>query len=307
MLGIAFISLLLSPLWFLFESAMALAAVPIAQHINAAPKLHTALCAWIGSASSHAIQMCLWWIYAFSGEDWIFSPGSWVDTIDPMNPESVANQRRVLPYYLLYLAYAWYSTCKDLRRNWNKLHNPSQIMFFIHHLLTLFLVMLSLDNGAYRVGVLTRIAHDPADIVMYYGKVYTAMYDQGKGDRGILSVWYLAVIGTWVLTRVLFYGYIVVEVTRMAVRHSGAWSSGLASISFALIAASWLMLFLQLIWAVHIGDMTRKFLRSGRVVVDAIDKGQTGNAQTKGGKEQVDRLLAAATEDEVYTQREKTA
>lgn len=290
-------SLCLSPFWYSFEYIIGFLAVPIAQANKLSPQMEGNVRKWLRSGFSHLLQLLIWFLYVFGGESWILHPWSYHETTHPRHAEAVANRGRVLPVYIMYLAYAWHSFFKDSRRAIGRLSDPMQAMFLFHHILTIFLVAVSLDSNNYRAGVLTRLALEPSDLGVYLSKISTPVYDAGNLPYSLIASMYVANITVWTLLRVVFYAFVNYQLTVMCLTMDSTDPS--ATVTWVLLVGQWVMWTLQVIWMVAIGDVVQKFVRSGKTPMDAIDKGQQ-DAQTEIPKSKgpsLDAMLNAATDN----------
>ncbi|CAD5233366.1 unnamed protein product [Bursaphelenchus xylophilus] len=76
----------------------------------------------------------------------------------------------------------------------------------IHHVATILLLSLSWTTNFVRVGTLVLICHDTADILLDLGKLFR----YAKWERA-LTVTFLALLVTWILTRILLFPLIIIR------------------------------------------------------------------------------------------------
>jgi len=271
-------SLACAPLWMAVEYLCGFLAKPYAAYVDKSDeKLEKKLVAWTGNVSSHGLQCLFWWVYALSGETWIFDIFGWVVELEPTEARLI-DRPRVLPVYIMYLGYAWHSLQKDVRRSWGNFHQPMQAMFLFHHLLTIFLVALSIEHNCWRAGVLTRLAHDPADIMIYTSKIYIAAYEKGKGSYLRVCFIYVITVIVWVSTRVVLYGWVNYCLHVMYLAKVDSWEPTHQIVCVSLLIGSWVMWILQVIWSYALGASMYQFVTTGHQPTDSIDKGQNGSA-----------------------------
>jgi len=178
-------------------------------------------------------------------------------------PQDHPEYETVLPIYTLYLGFAFYSFIKDISKN--RVNNIAQYMFDFHHILAIYLTYDSLISGYWRGGALTRIIHNPTDLVLYSAKTFETVYKnhvQKETDCLMLTV----TAGFWVwfmITRVFTYGFLCLKMTQVW------YTSDLEIHGKALLIGTLLMYVLQLVWGWNIYKMVLKY-RSGGDTADHI-------------------------------------
>jgi len=248
----------------------------------------------------YVFQCILWWVYAFGGEFWIFDVAGWDKHLEPV-PELDLDRPHVLPYYVFYLGYAFHSLVKDVRRCAGNFNSAMQAMFLFHHVLTIFLVTLSIEYRCWRAGVLTRLLFGPADVGVYAGKVMIAAHDKGLVSKTVMGTTYFCVTCMWFVLRVFGYFFVIYTLHTIYIAKGDQFEINLWRVSTALLYGSWTMWTLQVIWAVYLVGPTYRFLRYGGRGYDAIDAGQDVTkeiAKAKGVDADV------SSEDEVEKKRQ---
>jgi hypothetical protein len=280
-----------SPLWYGLERFVQFLAEPITKQLSDGPANHVKLTGWCANVTCYVLQCLLWLVYAFGGEDWVFDMGTlggndgWVKHLEPVAALD-ATRQYVLPYYVVYLGYACHSLVKDVRRCWGNFSSPMQAMFLFHHVLTLFLVILSIENRCWRAGVLTRLAHGPADVGVYGGKLVIAAYDKGMVSKRLMGTTYVTVTLLWFYLRCYLYGRVNYALQVMYNAKSSEWGTFQFAVCTALLVGSWVMWLLQVIWAVNLVLPTVRFLRDGDRGYDSIDAGQNVDKEIAAAKQQ---------------------
>lgn len=278
-------SLVLAPLWSLFESCVRSGIQRCTQSENAVQENLKIVSAGT-TACSHFLQLAMWWgiVFIAGFSPWVFDIQEWPATMMP-RPFDTAECEKLAPIYAVYWGFAWHSLVKDLRRSWGNLKSPDQLSFLLHHIVTVGLTAGAFQVGCWRAGVLTRLIHDPADIFLYGSKLYQGRVGQGQGSKSVLAFLYILNCVVWFSTRVLLYGFFT------AVSLTGTLRLALADTSLdsvtlyvmeALYAGSWIMLLLQVIWLGALAVATRKFFRSkGKDLKDHLDVGQPDELKKK--------------------------
>ncbi|KCV72179.1 hypothetical protein H696_01581 [Fonticula alba] len=122
-------------------------------------------------------------------------------SIDWWNAYPSAIEPDVKQFYLFDLAY-WLQTCFVLY------HEPrldDRMQMWVHHAVTIFLIVLSLSIGFYRVGVLVMVLHDLSDPFMEIAKLFVYV-----GRESISAVFFVAFTLAFFITRlVLFPGFVL--------------------------------------------------------------------------------------------------
>jgi hypothetical protein len=242
----------------------------------------------------------MWLVYAFDGEEWIWDLAGWVEHLTPTAAID-AKRPHAYPFYVLYLGYAFHSLVKDVRRCAGNFRSPMQAMFLFHHVLTLFLVALSVEWRCWRAGVLTRLCHGPADVGIYGGKVMIAAHGLGHVKNWIMATTYIMVTLTWWVLRVYMYGTVIYTLHLMYNLKSSEWETAQWWVCTSLLYGSWMMWILQVIWGFNLTGNTVRFLRYNDRGYDSIDTGQNVNkdiARAKGKGTTTDETSTDEPNDE---------
>lgn len=228
--------------------------------------------AWSSAFVAHCVQWVLFlgWAHRSENSSWVLHWKTWAngEVLSPRIDDEIG-RRTVGPMYIMYFAYVLHSCYKDMLKTAGRKGGALQILFYLHHVITVLLVASSINYGTWRAGVLTRIIHDPADIVVYWSKCYQAMYECRKGSfwGGFLAI--LADVVVWFFTRIIAYSYLVyaLYVTLLGLPQK-QFSTG-AMVSFwAQIVGCGLMLILQIVFWCGISGTLVKFWTQGGVVDD---------------------------------------
>lgn len=236
----------------------------------------------MGSAASttmaHSVQMLTWWplVFTYGYEAWVFGVASWPTSTVPRPLDSVERAQVSLPF-AIYFGFAWHSLVKDWQRSAGTKRDLAQVSFLLHHVLTVVLVAGAVAVGGWRAGVLTRLIHDPADVVLYAGKLYQGAYGQGRGSLSTMRFAYVLSLVTWFLTRVVLYGYFNVAITIMWWHNISVWRGVTLCVMTVLLLGSILMLVLQILWFGALSSATANFFKTQGnkgSLRDHLDEGQ---------------------------------
>merc|ERR1712032_1562281 len=158
---------------------------------------------------AHSVMWGCWWKWAVQNNHmgWILDLPNWTSACMPKLEESDAAERRsVGPLYVMYFSYILHSCYKDMLKSSGRKGGSMQWVFDLHHLVAIVLVSTSIHWGCWRGGVLTRLIHDVADIVLYLSKLQQAMFESGRSSSSNLRKWFILNLVTWLLTRIGLYG-----------------------------------------------------------------------------------------------------
>eukprot|EP00927_Polykrikos_kofoidii_P019547 TRINITY_DN1914_c0_g1_i1.p1 TRINITY_DN1914_c0_g1~~TRINITY_DN1914_c0_g1_i1.p1 ORF type:complete len:307 (-),score=31.63 TRINITY_DN1914_c0_g1_i1:197-1117(-) len=236
----------------------------------------------MGSAAStmlaHTVQLLVWWplVIHYGYGAWVFDVASWSSSTVPRPLDSVERGQTSLSF-AFYFGFAWHSLVKDWQRSAGQKRDIAQMSFLLHHVLTVGLLAGAVAVGGWRAGILTRLIHDPADIVLYFGKLYQGVYGQGHGSLLPMKVAYVSSVVTFFLTRVVIYGYFNVAITIMWWQNISVWGGGTVCVMTLLLLGSVLMLILQLLWFAALSEATVKFFKTQgnkESLRDHLDEGQ---------------------------------
>jgi hypothetical protein len=296
------LSFLASPLWFYGEQWVAERyGRRLSEAVSCSEAEKEKIKSWTASVACYFVQASLWVVYA-CGEEWIFDAGNWAEHLrtspEVATPERVA---RVFPYYLVYLGYCWHSLAKDLRRVGASEEKTSmQIMFLFHHVLTIFLVSLSIQYCGFRAGVITRLLFGPVDLVLYSSKILAIFANDGQFPFEGMVALYIVNNVLWIALRVVGYGWMISSLWSM-LRVVGTpnmygvpW---MYPVTWSLWIGCMVMWLLQLIWGIALFEATVKYITK-KSSSDALDRGQ-GDGQARlvaKGKDRKDRIKAALNE-----------
>lgn len=199
---------------------------------------------------------------------WYTDFRNWADHCKPSYDN--AERKAIAPLYIMYFSYALCSCYKDLNKRGKSGKSNSSMawMFSLHHILAVVLVSLSIHYGTWRAGFLTRITHDPADIVLYIGQCYRSRYEQGNGSKLKLGFFYVLNLVSWISTRVLAYGWVVLANVFMFMNNYEDWSQELIITCALMIFGCILMWLLQVVWLYGLTNSFVTFVKQPKVVVD---------------------------------------
>jgi hypothetical protein len=302
-----------SPVWFYGEKWVAERyGTRLSEAVSCNDAEREKIKTWTASVACYFVQASLWALYS-RGEDWIFDPANWVEHLSAIpavsTPEGVA---RVFPFYILYLGYCWHSLAKDLQRvRASEEATSMQAMFIFHHLLTIFLVSLSIQYNGYRCGVITRLLFGPVDLVLYSSKILQIFAKDGKFPFTAMAALYVVNNVLWICLRIVGYGWMIYSaygmlrvacaphewmMTCKPMMHGVPWMHTV--LTFLLIGCG-LMWLLQFIWGIALFEATVKYItKRGKVSGDSLDRGQ-GDGQAKlvaKAKDRKSRIKAALNE-----------
>lgn len=151
-------------------------------------------------------------------------------------------------YYLLelgyYISYVYMLFTDHKRKDF--------LEFFIHHNVTVILMMLSWSVNVVRIGTLVLCIHDPVDYILALGKSAVYCKKQVVADR--LFVLFLPL---WIVTRLVVYPYIVlysvyVELPTLAENSSYLYILESMMVTHLLKALLVVLQVLHVIWTIHI-------------------------------------------------------
>jgi hypothetical protein len=302
--GLSFVA---SPLWFYTEKLVAERfGRRLAQTVNCSDAEKAKIEGWTASVTCYFVQASMWIVYC-RGEDWVFDPWNWDQALETSpyvaTPEKVA---KVFPYYLVYLGYCWHSLCKDVKRVGASDEATSmQMMFLFHHVLTIFLVALSIQYCSFRCGVITRLLFGPVDLVLYSSKILSTFAKEGKFPFKAMAAIYIVNNILWISLRIIGYGWMIFQAYRMWSAHAHANMFGVPwmyPVATSLLVGCIVMWLLQLIWGIALFEATVKYIGNrGKSSGDAMDRGQgDGEAQLVAKRKDRQARLKAAM-DEVCT------
>lgn len=192
-------------------------------------------------------------LYAVSDEPWLQDTSFfWKDW-----PQQVFSQQ------LLFLYRIYFATCaSDLLMLvlWDTRRNDFWAML-IHHVATLFLVMLSYYLGFLRVGSMIMILHFPSDILLDLAKLFN--YADWEQTTTVLFVVFMA---SWVLTRLIYFPFWIVWSTSFEVEQVLGFKPHLYTLFNGLLL---LLVVLHIYWFAIICNVALEKVLHGKPVEDA--------------------------------------
>jgi len=210
---------------------------------------------YFGKAIYGSITLGIWINYASTHPGW---ENFWEwDQYCYRLPLSHPEYKDVLPIYVWYFAYVFFVFMKDFFKSYRKDAGWSQYLFDFHHLIAIGLVYMSITYGWWRGGFLTRITHDPADVILYWMKVFGMSYENRSGrkndvvHKSLISI----LLFSWISTRVVAYGWFTYAMLKLAFEYDATKdTSGLTHLwdMYILLAGTLLMFLLQVVWLVGI-------------------------------------------------------
>lgn len=174
------------------------------------------------------------------------------------------------------------------------------MMFLFHHVLTIFLVALSIQFCSFRFGVITRLLFGPVDLVLYTSKILATLTKEGKFPWKAMAGIYIVNNILWNCLRIIGYGWMCYAAWRVwryscfPNMHGIPW---MYTVSTLLMVGCVVMWSLQFIWGIALLQATGKFI-AGKSGGDALDNGQ-GDGQSKlvaKSKERKARIKGALSE-----------
>lgn len=191
-------------------------------------------------------------------------------------------------YYLLELAYYIsyiYMLFTDHKRK-------DFLEFFIHHNITVVLMMLSWSVNVVRIGTLVVCLHDPVDYILTFAKSCIYIKKQGLAD-----LTFVAFIILWVVTRLIIYPYVIlysvyVELPELA-KHSEYVQTLDSYLVIHLLKALLVVLqVLHVIWTILIIKTAALKMKRGKLEDARSDteEDDADNLEIEDEKE-LDRLL----------------
>lgn len=228
--------------------------------------------AWASSLVSHSAMWGMWWKFVVDNGamSWVCDVRQWAMHNAP-KLDLRDEQRAVGPYYALYFAYVWNSCYKDMLKSAGRKGGSQQMLFDLHHVITVGLVASSIRWGTWRAGVLTRLIHDVADIVLYGSKLRQALFETRGGPASALNPWWAALLGTWFGTRILLYGYLCRAMNGVLANEKAKKDDErLAPMPALRVQAlgCWLMWILQIAFFKGISETAVNFRRTGGIIDD---------------------------------------
>lgn len=245
---------------------------------------------WCHSFLGHCVMTGLWWKYVSESKSmgWVLDHRNWTAALFPRIHDT-EERRQVGPYYIMYFSYVLHTCYKDMLKSAGRKGGAQQVLFDLHHVLTVGLVATSISTGTWRCGVLTRMIHDVGDIVLYAAMLRRALYETRGGDPSTMHVWFLANNVVWPGTRILLYGYLNVRMYNMLrkfnkLKEEDKDPEVKASLNYyrLQIVGSALMLLLQFAFYKGLLDATRDFKRTGGKIVDPFHGSEIAGMGTVG-------------------------
>jgi hypothetical protein len=272
------LSFLFAPLWKVLDVFVVRLLTSFIQGWNGEETVKNKMGSAASTTMAHCVQMFVWWplVFAYGYEAWVFGVGSWPTSTVPRPLDSVERAQVSLPF-AIYFGFAWHSLVKDWQRSAGQKRDLAQMSFLLHHVLTVGLVAGAVAVGGWRAGILTRLIHDPADVVLYLSKLYQGAYGQGHGSLSTMRLAYVLSLVTWFLTRVVLYGYFNVAITIMWWDNISVWGGVTLCVMTLLLLGSILMQSLQILWFVALSTATVKFFKTQgnkESLRDHLDEGQ---------------------------------
>lgn len=224
---------------------------------------------FLGKGVYSILMWCSWIWFAkkFPGwEDWTNWP-VYCERLPLTHPEF----RTVIPLYIMYFSYAFWVFFKDIFKP-RKGTNWTQYLFDFHHLLAIALTYYSIIDGYWRGGFLTRLIHDPTDIVLYNVKVIEGVYKMrtGKQTGTFLLICVTFVLAAFVITRVFIYGLFNKQVVVMMML-----KDSITPIDWALLIGTIAMYLLQIVFAANAVFIVKNYCK-GEEALDFIHSQQKG-------------------------------
>jgi len=204
---------------------------------------------WLAKIFYKIPQLFFWVNFALKWtgwEDWT----NWYSYCDfrEMDENEKLEKADVLTPYVFYCSYVIYTFFKDTIRRTDKDNwSPLQIMFDIHHILTIILIYGSISVNLWRAGFLTRLIHESTDLVLYGTKLYEGYFTIGKGHKRYML--FLIAVNTfwWFFTRILWYGILVYQL-HVFIFNYIPFDTYETKVALVLWIGSFLMWILQVIW-----------------------------------------------------------
>jgi hypothetical protein len=178
-------------------------------------------------------------------------------------PINVLERDQIAPFYTFYFGYVSYTFVRDVFLKEDR--TGGNVMFTIHHVLTVGLVASSFHYGEWRAGYLTRLIMGLGEVTLYFGKVYSARQQVGNGSQMVLGLLFILNAVVWGAMRCVAYAYLCYSLTVMYMRCYQAWAFGQLVACTAMLLGSWAMVSLQVIWTPFIFLSGLKFLRTGKI------------------------------------------
>jgi hypothetical protein len=182
--------------------------------------------------------------------------------------EDEAERKSVGPFYVVYFSYVLHSCYKDMLKSAGRKGGPQQMIFDLHHLITVALVGSSINYGGWRAGAVTRLLHDFADIVLYASKLRQAIYETRGGHPSVMDPWFYSLISAWFSSRIVAYGWFcttIIEVWRDARTRPNIGSMMPYS---SMLGGSWAMWVLQVVFFKGVVSAAKAFWKNGGVIND---------------------------------------
>jgi hypothetical protein len=165
-----------------------------------------------------------------------------------------------MPLYAVYFGYCVYILYSDFHDYFSPYNAPNpdrrtpaqlarkRAAGNLHHVLVVVLLAGSVWVGAWRIGALVRLLHDPADVFFSLHRIYTFFYTHGQTTYSNVKKLYVLNIVFWFFSRVCAYGYLNVCVSTMWLSMESLPAPGMDAACLALLIGSWIMWVLQVYW-----------------------------------------------------------
>jgi len=220
---------------------------------------------WAGTFVTHCVMWYVWVCYIRKHQH-LLEYQRWPEVFEP-RIEDKHGTREVCPLYVMYLGYVLHSCYREFGKSSARKGGPFDKVFDLHHLIAVLLTASSIRYGTWVAGAVTRFLHDPADIFIYWSKLYQALYENGRGS--FAGGFFVLVLDStaFFMGRIVLYGYMNYTLVKMYLN----WPSGKfpndAMISYtAQIVGSVIMLVIQFVFFAGLLRTTIKFwTRNGQV------------------------------------------
>lgn len=137
--------------------------------------------------------------------NWISKP--WTTYSEPQTYEYVPLNSHVF-FYILQLS-IWIYTGFSHRFNKKSHEHKDYTCMYIHHVITIGLLLLSFFTNQLRIGIAVLFLHDFSDIFIDFVKLLNYLEIHGKKFLYITETLYCAQIVVWIYTRLVLLPYIV--------------------------------------------------------------------------------------------------
>ena len=221
---------------------------------------------YIGSFVYHGVQWVLWLQYSTTQKSWWLDYSNWYKTMAEPLVNDNGGFKQIAPLYAMYFGFLIFSIVNDHFKR-GKVASGSRpnafseslmtLTFNIHHIVAFVLVAMSMYYGPYRPGFLTRIFHDPTDIILNPAFIYRLRYQLGNGTWFNTGIGYTAIAIAFFVSRVVLYGVVVYHCQLMLnSMYFGELPGDILIPTVIMVLGCWVMWLLQVVWFVGITNNT---------------------------------------------------